>query len=54
MSSSSADRSLADQHDGWTDSRHYLGLDPLTKARRVGEIDGHEKVTSPDLHALSA
>ena len=44
---------LAEQHDEWTEQRRYLGLETLTKARRVGGPEP-EEVTEPDLQALTA
>jgi len=46
---------LAEQHDEWTESRRYFGLDALAKARRAGQTDPDlQEVTEPDLNALSA
>lgn len=46
---------LAEQHDEWSESRRYLGLEALAASRRVGEPQPDtEEVTSPDLNALSA
>ncbi len=46
---------LAEQHDEWTEQPRHLGLEALTKARRVGEPEpAPEEVTEPDLQALTA
>jgi transposase-like protein len=46
---------LAEQHDEWAEQRRYLGLDALTRARRVGEPDPEpEEVPEPDYRALTA
>ncbi|MEZ3162269.1 IS256 family transposase, partial [Microbacterium sp. BWT-B31] len=45
---------LAEQHDEWAEQRRYLGLEALTKARRIGEPEpAPEEATEPDLKALT-
>lgn len=46
-------RRRTEQHDEWAEQRRYLGLDALTAARRVGELDT-EEVIEADLRALTA
>ena len=46
---------LAEQHDEWAEQRRYLGLDALTRARRVGEPTPEpEEIPEPDYRALTA
>lgn len=46
---------LAEQHDEWSDTRRYLGLEALAASRRVGQQQSDtEEVTNPDLKTLSA
>ena len=46
---------LAEQHDEWAEQRRYLGLDALSRARRVGEPNPEpEEVPEPDYRALTA
>lgn len=46
---------LAEQHDEWAEQRRYLGLDALSRARRVGEPQpADEEVPEPDYRALTA
>ena len=46
---------LAEQHDEWAEQRRYLGLDALTRARRVGQpAPDPEEVPEPDYRALTA
>jgi transposase-like protein len=46
---------LAEQHDEWAEQRRYLGLDALSRARRVGEPTPEpEEVPEPDYRALTA
>jgi putative transposase len=45
---------LAEQDDEWAEDRRYLGLDVLARAQAV-DTDPHvEKVTDPELQALTA
>ncbi len=43
---------LAEQHDEWTESRRYLGLDALTKSQTVDTTEPEEETT--EIPALSA
>jgi transposase-like protein len=46
---------LAEQHDEWAEQRRYLGLDALSRARRVGEPTPEpEEIPEPDYRALTA
>ena len=46
---------LAEQHDEWAEQRRYLGLDALSRARRVGEpTTDPEEIPEPDYRALTA
>ncbi len=44
---------LAEQHDEWTESRRYLGLDLIAQSQAVGTGTEPKEETTPDL-ALSA
>ncbi len=43
---------LAEQHDEWSESRRYLGLDALTKSQTVDTTEPEEETT--EIPALSA
>jgi putative transposase len=45
---------LAEQHDEWTESRRYLGLDVLARARAAATPDNPEEATTELVPALSA
>ena len=42
---------LAEQHDEWTESRRYLGLDSLAKSQSVGTTEPEE--VAIEISALS-
>jgi putative transposase len=45
---------LAEQHDEWTESRRYLGLDLLARARAAVATDPNQEDTTDIVPALSA
>ena len=46
---------LAEQHDGWTEGRRYLGLELLTRARAaIITLETHEEASTDTLAVLSA